>query len=180
MRLPSRQAFTVPRPFEWREAAGTNRNFLKSGPGLVGGHCIGVDRYYLTYQAERHGHHPEVILSGRRINDSMGRYVAQNTVKEMIASGCALRRATANVLGLTFKENCPDLRNSKVADIIAELREFGVDVHVHDLRALDGEAQAHHGVRLESWDELPVADALVVAVAHDGFSSTPWSGCCQE
>ena len=148
------------------EAAGTKWNFLKFRPGLVGGHCIGVDPYYLTYQAERHGHHPEVILSGRRINDAMGRYVAQNTVKEMIAAGCALGGATVNVLGLTFKENCPDLRNSKVADIIAELRAFGLTVHVHDPRAVDGEAQAHYGVQLESWDALPVADALVVAVAH--------------
>lgn len=151
------------------EAASTKWNFLKFRPGLVGGHCIGVDPYYLTYQAERHGHHPEVILSGRRINDAMGRYVAQCTVKEMIASGCSLGGATVNVLGLTFKENCPDLRNSKVADIIAELRAFGLTVHVHDPRAVNGEAEEHYGVRLETWDELPVADALVVAVAHREF-----------
>ncbi len=151
------------------EAAGTKWNFLKFRPGLVGGHCIGVDPYYLTYQAERHGHHPEVILSGRRINDAMGRYVAQNTVKEMIAGGCSLGGATVNVLGLTFKENCPDLRNSKVADIIEELRAFGLTVHVHDPQAVNGEAESHYGVRLESWNELPVADALVVAVAHRQF-----------
>jgi UDP-N-acetyl-D-galactosamine dehydrogenase len=151
------------------EAAGTKWNFLKFRPGLVGGHCIGVDPYYLTYQAERHGHHPEVILSGRRINDGMGRYIAQATVKEMIAAGCSLGGASVNVLGLTFKENCPDLRNSKVGDIISELRAFGLAVHVHDPRAVNGEAEEHYGVRLETWDELPVADALVVAVAHREF-----------
>jgi len=155
------------------EAAGTKWNFLKFRPGLVGGHCIGVDPYYLTYQAERHGHHPEVILSGRRINDSMGRYIAQNTVKEMIASGCSLGGATVNVLGLTFKENCPDLRNSKVADIIEELRAFGLTVHVHDPRAVNGEAEGQYGVRLKSWGELPEAEALVVAVAHREFVEMP-------
>lgn len=151
------------------EAAGTKWNFLKFRPGLVGGHCIGVDPYYLTYQAERHGHHPEVILSGRRINDSMGRYIAQCTVKEMVAGGCNIRGAEVNVLGLTFKENCADLRNSKVADIIAELRDFGLAVHVHDPRAGYDEARRQYAVQLESWDELPVADAIVVSVAHKEF-----------
>jgi UDP-N-acetyl-D-galactosamine dehydrogenase len=155
------------------EAAGTKWNFLKFRPGLVGGHCIGVDPYYLTYQAERHGHHPEVILSGRRINDGMGRYIAQNTVKEMIAAGCSLGSATVNVLGLTFKENCPDLRNSKVADIISELMAFGVTVNVHDPRAAEAEALSHYGVRLFSWSALPVADALLVAVAHREFAEMP-------
>ena len=155
------------------QAAGTKWNFLKFKPGLVGGHCIGVDPYYLTYQAERHGHHPQVILAGRRINDSMGAYIARNVVKEIVASGSSLGGAKVNVLGLTFKENCPDLRNSKVADVIAELREYGLEVHVHDPRAASHEAEEHYGVRLESWDELPVADALVLAVSHDEFVDRP-------
>jgi UDP-N-acetyl-D-galactosamine dehydrogenase len=151
------------------EAAGTKWNFLKFRPGLVGGHCIGVDPYYLTYQAQRHGHHPEVILSGRRINDSMGRYIAHQTVKEMVAAGRFAGGATVNVLGLTFKENCADLRNSKVADLCSELQSLGLIVHVHDPRANAGEAIREYGIALESWDALPEADALVLAVAHDEF-----------
>jgi UDP-N-acetyl-D-galactosamine dehydrogenase len=155
------------------EAAGTKWNFLRFRPGLVGGHCIGVDPYYLTYQAERHGHHPQVILSGRRINDSMGPYVARNVVKELVASGNSLGGASVNVLGLTFKENCPDLRNSKVADVISELREYGLAVHVHDPRATANDAREHYGVELQSWDALPQADALVLAVAHREFLQLP-------
>lgn len=148
------------------EAAGTKWNFLPFRPGLVGGHCIGVDPYYLTHKADMLGYHPQVILAGRRINDNMAKFVAEKTVKELIARDCHVKGAKVNVLGLTFKENCPDLRNSKVADLIAELQSYGVDVHVHDPVADAAEAQHEYGVKLESWDELPQADGLVLAVSH--------------
>jgi len=148
------------------KAAGTKWNFLPFRPGLVGGHCIGVDPYYLTHKAEMIGYHPQVILAGRRINDGMAKFVAEKTVKSMISSGVNIKGAKVNVIGLTFKENCPDLRNSKVADIIHELQSYGVDVHVHDPVADAGEAEHEYGVKLESWDGLPKADAVVVAVPH--------------
>jgi len=148
------------------EAAGTKWNFLPFRPGLVGGHCIGVDPYYLTHKADKLGYHPQVILAGRRINDGVGAYIAQETVKRMIAGGVAVRGATVNVLGLTFKENCPDLRNSKVVDVVAELRSFGCTVHVHDPLAQSAEAQREYGFALTGWEDLPRADALVAAVAH--------------
>jgi len=148
------------------KAAGTKWNFLPFRPGLVGGHCIGVDPYYLTHKAEMVGYHPQVILAGRRINDGMAKFVAEKTVKSMISSGVSIKGAKVNVIGLTFKENCPDLRNSKVADIIHELQSYGVDVHVHDPVAEAEEAQHEYGVALESWDSLPKADAMIVAVPH--------------
>lgn len=148
------------------KAAGTKWNFLPFRPGLVGGHCIGVDPYYLTHKAEMVGYHPQVILAGRRINDGMAKFVAEKTVKSMISSGVSIKGAKVNVIGLTFKENCPDLRNSKVADIIHELQSYGVDVHVHDPVAEAEEAQHEYGVTLESWDNLPKADAVIVAVPH--------------
>jgi UDP-N-acetyl-D-glucosamine/UDP-N-acetyl-D-galactosamine dehydrogenase len=148
------------------QAAGTKWNFLRFEPGLVGGHCIGVDPYYLTHKAEMLGYHPQVITAGRRINDGMGKYIAEQTVKQMIANGSYVRGAKVNVLGLTFKENCPDLRNSKVADIVQELKSFGVEVFVHDPWADAEQAQHEYGVELVSWDELPRADAIVAAVAH--------------
>jgi UDP-N-acetyl-D-galactosamine dehydrogenase len=153
------------------EAAGTKWNFLKFKPGLVGGHCIGVDPYYLTHKAEMLGYHPQVILAGRRINDGMGKYVAEQTVKQMIAAGCAVKGARANVLGLTFKEDCADLRNSKVVDIISELQSYGVEVHVHDPAADPEEALHEYGVRLQAWEDLPRADAVVAAVAHRAFKA---------
>ncbi len=153
------------------EAAGTKWNVLPFRPGLVGGHCIGVDPYYLTYKAEMVGYHPQVILAGRRINDGMGKYVAEQTVKRMIAAGSPVKDARVNVLGLTFKEDVPDLRNSKVADLVAELRSYGVRVAVHDPVADAEEAHSEYGLRLASWDELPRAEALVVAVAHRQFLS---------
>ena len=155
------------------EAAGTKWNFLKFRPGLVGGHCIGVDPYYLTYQAEKFGHHPEVILAGRRINDSMGAYVAKQTVKTLIKTRGNLNGGVVNVLGLTFKENCPDLRNSKVVDIIRELQEYGMTVHVHDPHGESAEAEHEYGIALTAWDKLPVADALVLAVAHKEYLAMP-------
>ena len=155
------------------EAAGTKWNFLKFRPGLVGGHCIGVDPYYLTYQAEKFGHHPEVILAGRRINDSMGAYVAEQTVKTLVKSGGSVNGGVVNVLGLTFKENCPDLRNSKVVDIIRELKEFGMTVHVHEPNASSHEAEHEYGISLTEWDDLPEADAVVLAVAHREYLAMP-------
>ncbi len=155
------------------EAAGTKWNFLKFRPGLVGGHCIGVDPYYLTYQAEKFGHHPEVILAGRRINDSMGAYVAKQTVKTLIKTRGKLNGGVVNVLGLTFKENCADLRNSKVVDIVRELQEYGMTVHVHDPHGASAEAEHEYGITLSAWDELPPADALVLAVAHQEYLLMP-------
>ena len=151
------------------EAAGTKWNFLHFRPGLVGGHCIGVDPYYLTYKADLLGYHPQVILAGRRINDGMGKYVADQTVKLMIQSGSAVKGAVVNVLGLTFKENCPDLRNSRVIDVVRELASFGVTVHVHDPVADADEALREYGVTLTAWDDLPRASAIVSAVAHHGY-----------
>jgi len=148
------------------EAAGTKWNFLKFKPGLVGGHCIGVDPYYLTHKAEMLGYHPQVILAGRRINDGMGKYIAEQTVKQMIASGSYIKGAKVNVLGLTFKEDCADLRNSKVVDIVDELRAYGCEVFVHDPEGDPAEALHEYGVRLSAWADLPRADAVVAAVAH--------------
>ncbi|MCZ8110164.1 MAG: nucleotide sugar dehydrogenase [Betaproteobacteria bacterium] len=151
------------------EAAGTKWNFLKFKPGLVGGHCIGVDPYYLTHKADMLGYHPQVILAGRRINDGMGKFIAEQTIKNMIASGSYIKGARVNVLGLTFKENCGDLRNSKVIDIIRELQSYGVEVHVTDPQATSEEAVHEYGVPLTPWAELPRADAIVAAVAHREF-----------
>ena len=158
------------------EAAGTKWNFLKFKPGLVGGHCIGVDPYYLTHKAEMLGYHPQVILAGRRINDGMGKYVAEQTVKQMINAGASIRGAKVIVLGLTFKENCADLRNSKVIDVIRELESFGCEVLVHDPVAEPREAQHEYGVRLVHWDALPVADAMVAAVAHSDYAELSEAG----
>ncbi len=156
------------------QAAGTKWNFLPFRPGLVGGHCIGVDPYYLTHKAEMLGYHPQVILAGRRINDGMAAYVAQQTVKNMINNGCPIKGAKVIVLGLTFKENCPDLRNSKVADLVKELRSFGCDVAVHDPIAEPPEAEHEYGIALVPWDALPEgADALVAAVSHKQYLAMP-------
>src|SRR3954466_14304106 len=155
------------------KAAGTKWNFLPFKPGLVGGHCIGVDPYYLTHKAELLGHHPEVILAGRRINDSMGSHIARKTVQQMIHAGRNIKGARVNVLGLTFKEDVPDLRNSKVIDIIRELHEFGVETHVHDPEAAADDALHEYGVRLADWDSLPAADALILAVSHRKYLELP-------
>lgn len=155
------------------KAAGTKWNFLPFRPGLVGGHCIGVDPYYLTHKAEMIGYQPQVILAGRRINDSMGKYIAEQTVKQMIAAGSSIKGADVIVLGLTFKENCPDLRNSKVVDVIRELESYGCRVHVHDPVAAADEAMHEYGVQLRDWDELPVAAAIVAAVGHQAYLDMP-------
>ncbi len=155
------------------EAAGTKWNFLPFRPGLVGGHCIGVDPYYLTHKAEMIGYHPEVILAGRRINDNMGKYIAEQTVKRMITNGGPVKDARISVLGLTFKENVPDLRNSRVIDVIHELKSYGMNVLVHDPVTTPDEARHEYGVELVSWEELPVCDAMILAVAHRQFLSLP-------
>jgi UDP-N-acetyl-D-galactosamine dehydrogenase len=155
------------------EAAGTKWNFLPFRPGLVGGHCIGVDPYYLTHKADMLGYHPQVILAGRRINDGMGHYVAEQTVKQLIQAGQQVKDTEVIVLGLTFKENCPDLRNSRVIDIVRELESFGARVSVHDPLADETEARLEYGVALKTWDQLPRAAAVVAAVAHDTFRRRP-------
>lgn len=153
------------------EAAGTKWNFLNFRPGLVGGHCIGVDPYYLTHKAETLGYHPQVILAGRRINDGMGKYIAEQTVKKIIRMGGQVKNAKVNVLGFTFKENCADIRNTKVVDIVHELESFGIQVFIHDPVADGSEARHEYDVTLSSWEQLPQADAIVLAVAHEEYSS---------
>ena len=156
------------------KAAGTKWNFLPFRPGLVGGHCIGVDPYYLTHKAEILGYHPHVIQAGRRINDGMAAYVAQQTIKQMIRSGTNIRGAKVIVLGLTFKENCSDLRNSKVADLVKELQEFGCEVYVHDPLAEAEQALHEYGITLREWHQLPQnADAIVAAVTHAKYTTQP-------
>ena len=156
------------------KAAGTKWNFLPFRPGLVGGHCIGVDPYYLTHKAEILGYHPQVIKAGRRINDCMAAYVAQQTIKQMIRSGTNIRGAKVIVLGLTFKENCSDLRNSKVADLVKELQEFGCEVYVHDPLAEVEQALHEYGITLREWHQLPQnADAIVAAVSHAKYTTQP-------
>jgi UDP-N-acetyl-D-glucosamine/UDP-N-acetyl-D-galactosamine dehydrogenase len=151
------------------EAAGTKWNFLPFRPGLVGGHCIGVDPYYLTFKADEVGYHPQVILAGRRINDGMGKFVAEKTVKMMINSNQNIKGSRVGVLGLTFKENCPDLRNTRVVDIVAELESYGVDVLVHDPIADPAEAQKYYGIALRRWEEMTNLSALIIAVAHKEY-----------
>ena len=148
------------------EAAGTKWNFLPFRPGLVGGHCIGVDPYYLTYKAEAVGHHPQVILAGRKTNDNMGKFVAEQTVKCMAQRGHRICDAKVAVLGLTFKENCPDLRNSRVVDILTELQEYRCDIRVHDPLADSAEAQEEYGIELSAWEDLKDCQAVILAVPH--------------
>ena len=152
------------------EAAGTKWNFLNFFPGLVGGHCIGVDPYYLTYKAEELGYHSQIILSGRRINDDMGRYVAENVVKNLIKADIAVKTARVAILGFTFKENCPDTRNTKVIDIVKELREYGIEPVIVDETADAQEAERLYGVKLAGREAVKDLDALVIAVAHEEFS----------
>lgn len=153
------------------EAAGTKWNFLKFYPGLVGGHCIGVDPYYLTYKAEMMGYHSQIILAGRRINDDMGKYVAENCVKNLIKAEKQVKGAKVAILGFTFKENCPDTRNSKVFDIVKELREYGIEPLIADPIADAGEAQALYGVRFCAMEDIREMDAVILAVAHANFAA---------
>lgn len=154
------------------KAAGTKWNFLPFLPGLVGGHCIGVDPYYLTYKAESLGYHPQVILAGRRINDGMGAYVAGQMVKAMLRRRIQVDGARVLVLGLTFKENCPDLRNTRVTDVVTELRDYGIDVDVYDPWVDTAEAHAEYGLRLIAAPETGRYDGVILAVAHDDFRDT--------
>ena len=155
------------------EAAGTKWNFLNFRPGLVGGHCIGVDPYYLTHKAEMVGYHTQVILAGRRINDGMGKFIADKTVKLMARAGRPVSGASVNVLGITFKENLSDLRNSRAPDIVRELQSLGVEVRVHDPIADPVAAKHEYGIELRAWDDLAAAYALIVAVAHRKYSDLP-------
>jgi UDP-N-acetyl-D-galactosamine dehydrogenase len=153
------------------EAAGTKWNFLHFYPGLVGGHCIGVDPYYLTYKAEEIGYHPQVILAGRRINDNMGKYVAEETVKKMIRAGKNIVSAKIGILGLTFKEDVPDLRNSRVPDIITELQDYCGNILVHDPLGNSEEAEKEYGIKLVQWDDLRDLDVIVLAVGHQYYKN---------
>jgi len=157
------------------KASGTKWNFLPFRPGLVGGHCIGVDPYYLTHKAEMLGYHPEVILAGRRINDGMGKFIAEQTIKNLVRNGWQVKDAPIVVLGLTFKENCPDLRNSRVIDVIRELQSYGAQIVVHEPVADAEEAMHEYGVTLTDWESLPQAAAIVAAVAHNEFRYRPVS-----
>jgi len=150
-------------------AAGTKWNFLKFYPGLVGGHCIGVDPYYLTYKADQIGYHSQVILSGRRINDNMGKYVAENIIKQMIKADQNLKTAKVAILGFTFKENCPDTRNTRVIDIIDELKEYGITPLVVDPVADQEEAFEEYGITFNTLAEVKDVDTLVITVAHEEF-----------
>ena len=151
------------------EAAGSKWNFLPFRPGMVGGHCIGVDPYYLTHKAEQVGYHPQVILAGRRINDNMGRYVARNTIKRMLQAGMDVPRCRIGVLGITFKENCPDIRNSKVIDVVRELQSWGAEVVVADAWADPAEVQHEYDISLRVIDKGHPVDALIVAVGHNEY-----------
>lgn len=153
------------------EAAGTKWNFLKFYPGLVGGHCIGVDPYYLTYKAEELGYHSQIILSGRRINDDMGKYVAENVVKNLIKADVSIKNARVAVLGFTFKENCPDTRNTRIIDIVNELHEYGITPKIADPTADAAEAKALYNVEFVDMSEITDCDAVILAVAHDAFAN---------
>ncbi|WEK53637.1 MAG: nucleotide sugar dehydrogenase [Candidatus Cohnella colombiensis] len=161
------------------EAAATKWNFMPFQPGLVGGHCIGVDPYYLTYKAESVGYHPQVILAGRRINDQMGKYVASNIIKQIIASGANLISARVTVLGLTFKENVPDIRNTKVNDLIQELLEYKVQVQICDAYADPSIAREEYGIELVPFEQLEQATAVVIAVPHKPYTLLGWQGISQ-
>jgi UDP-N-acetyl-D-galactosamine dehydrogenase len=158
------------------EAAGTKWNFLPFKPGLVGGHCIGVDPYYLAQKAQEYGYHPEIILAGRRINDSMGEYVASEVVKKMIKQGIQVKGANILVLGITFKENCPDIRNSKVVDVVKALKEYDTNVTIYDPRVNPEEVKREYG--LEILTEMPEGkfEAVVVAVVHKELENVKMDG----
>lgn len=155
-------------------AAGTKWNFLSFKPGLVGGHCIGVDPYYLTYKAESVGYHPQVILAGRRINDGMAQFVATSLVKQMVSSGAFVHGALITILGVTFKENVPDIRNSKIIDIVRELEQFGIMVQLCDPLADPEEVKNEYGLTIVPFDTLEVSDAILLAVPHDIFAQNGW------
>ena len=152
-------------------AAHTKWNFLKFTPGLVGGHCIGVDPYYLTYKAEQIGYHSQIILAGRKINDDMGKYVVENALKQLIKANRQIKGCKVLVMGITFKENCPDIRNSKVMDIINELKEYGIEVEVVDPLAEESEVQREYGMKLSRIEDVTDVDAVIFAVSHERFKN---------
>jgi UDP-N-acetyl-D-galactosamine dehydrogenase len=154
------------------DAAATKWNFIPLRPGLVGGHCIGVVPYYLTYKAEMMGYHPDVILAGRRINDGMGKFIADQIIKQLIALNVNIHSAKVNILGLSFKPNVQDTSNSKIVDVIRELESFGVEIFVHDPIVKPADALARYGINLSPWNTLPVADALVIGAPHQIFLET--------
>lgn len=158
-------------PEEVLATAATKWNFLSFKPGLVGGHCIGVDPYYLTYQAEKYGYRPEVILAGRRINDNVGKFIANRTIKQMILADQPIKGARIGILGLTFKENCSDLRNTRVIDIIKELQTFGIECLVHGPKANPDEAKQLYNLELVSWESLQQLNALIYAVPHKEYGA---------
>lgn len=158
------------------EAAGTKWNFMPFRPGLVGGHCIGVDPYYLTFKAESIGYHPDMILAGRRINDGMSKHIAERTVKMLITAGKQVRGSRIAVLGLTFKENVPDLRNTKVVDIISELKDYGIDVRVHDPLADIEEARQFYGIELQTLEQIKGVDGVILAVSHARYIEMSLAG----
>ena len=158
------------------KAAGTKWNFLPFRPGLVGGHCIGVDPYYLTYKAEAIGYHPQIILSGRRLNDGMGAYVAEQMIKALLKKRIQVQDARILVMGLAFKENCPDLRNTRVVDIITELQDYGIHVDVHDPWVDASEAEQEYGINLIPHPEAEKYDGVILAVAHDEFAAIGGDG----
>ena len=153
------------------EAASTKWNFLRFYPGLVGGHCIGIDPYYLTYKAKQVGYHSQIILAGRKINDNMGKYVAENLIKCLIKADVSVKHANVAILGFTFKENCPDTRNTRVIDIVKELREYEVDPIVIDPVADQEEAYHEYGIELASYSEIKDMDAVIIAVSHEEFKN---------
>jgi len=150
-------------------AAGTKWNFLQFTPGLVGGHCIGVDPYYLTYKAEQIGYHSQIILAGRKINDDMSKYVAENTLKQLIKADRQIKGCKVLIMGITFKENCPDIRNSKVIDIINELKDYGIEIKVVDPLAEESEVQKEYGIKLSKLEDVANVDAVIFAVPHEKF-----------
>ncbi|MDP4121251.1 MAG: UDP binding domain-containing protein, partial [Bacillota bacterium] len=152
-------------------AAGTKWNFLNFSPGLVGGHCIGVDPYYLTHKAEQIGYHSQIILAGRRINDDMGRYIAENLIKTLLKSGVGVKDARVAILGFTFKENCPDTRNTKVIDIIKELHEYGIKPLLVDGQADAAEAEHEYGIIFNQLEDIKEMDAIIIAVGHEEFKN---------
>ena len=157
-------------------AASTKWNFLKFTPGLVGGHCIGVDPYYLTYKAEQIGYHSQIILAGRKINDGMSEYVAENTLKQLIKADRQIKGCKVLVMGITFKENCPDIRNSKVIDIINELKEYGIEIKVVDPLAEESEVQKEYGIKLSKLEDVANVDAIIFAIPHEKFKDITLKG----
>lgn len=155
--------------YEVLEAAGTKWNFLKFKPGLVGGHCIGIDPYYLTYKAEQVGYHPQIVLAGRRINNGVGKFIVENVVKQLLSADIHLQTAKVGILGFTFKENVPDTRNTRVLDLIRELKEYHVTPCVHDPYADYEKVYEEYGIRLNDYDELTDLDAVILAVEHDEY-----------